>query len=387
MLRYRLRYLATVLCLCVLSVFLTDYPAYFALMFMLVLPLPSLAAGYLLSRTIRTSCVIDQTRVEKEEPFTVRLSCENSLPLLPARLNIELTLHNHTLQLTETETLKLNVGRKASIVTQDLSSPVCGKLSATTGNATVLDPLGLWRFPLPLAERRDPRNHRNPQTTHNPHDPQATQGPNSVLVMPTLASVLPIIEPKLRAHRDAENDGTLPVVKGDDPSELFELRDYQPGDKISRVHWKLSDKHDRLIVKEYGRVVSAETLILLDLNAEAQDIDACLDALRKYSAYFTKNAQLCEVIWFDGENQHTRRDKACDEGQWNALFDDILARARPQGSPLILEEYVQHPGRANHQTLIYLGGRIRTGDELLARFAGLCDESKPCVILVPECEQ
>lgn len=39
---------------------------------------------------------------------------------------------------------------------------------------------------------------------------------------------------------------------GDDPSEIFGLHEYVPGDRISKVHWKVSAKEDKLIVKDYS---------------------------------------------------------------------------------------------------------------------------------------
>ncbi len=52
---------------------------------------------------------------------------------------------------------------------------------------------------------------------------------------------------------------------GDDPSEVFAIRDYVGGDKLNRMHWKLSTKQDSLMVKDYSLPVSESVLILADL--------------------------------------------------------------------------------------------------------------------------
>ncbi|MEY8390003.1 DUF58 domain-containing protein [Lachnospiraceae bacterium 45-W7] len=48
------------------------------------------------------------------------------------------------------------------------------------------------------------------------------------------------------------SDGELyhPQMSGDDPSETLKLREYQKGDRLNRIHWKLSAKSDSLIVAE-----------------------------------------------------------------------------------------------------------------------------------------
>lgn len=38
--------------------------------------------------------------------------------------------------------------------------------------------------------------------------------------------------------------------KGSDASEMFDIRDYVPGDDIRTIHWKLSGKTDELIVRQ-----------------------------------------------------------------------------------------------------------------------------------------
>lgn len=57
-------------------------------------------------------------------------------------------------------------------------------------------------------------------------------------------------------------------TKGNDSSQIIDTRDYQPGDKLQRIHWKLSTKLDRLLVKEYGSISSNDVLVLLELYQE-----------------------------------------------------------------------------------------------------------------------
>lgn len=54
--------------------------------------------------------------------------------------------------------------------------------------------------------------------------------------------------------------------KGNDSSTVIDTRDYQPGDKLQRIHWKLSTKLDKLLVKEYGAMSSQDLLVILELS-------------------------------------------------------------------------------------------------------------------------
>ncbi len=77
----------------------------------------------------------------------------------------------------------------------------------------------------------------------------------------------------LHATKNQKNlyDGEFydPNKRGHDPSEVFDLRDYQEGDAINSIHWKLSGKLERLIVRESGNPITNETVILCDPGFES----------------------------------------------------------------------------------------------------------------------
>ncbi len=59
--------------------------------------------------------------------------------------------------------------------------------------------------------------------------------------------------------------------KGDDSSETFDIREYQAGDRISRMHWKLSAKRGTPMIREFSREDNARYLFLLALRERTQD--------------------------------------------------------------------------------------------------------------------
>lgn len=50
--------------------------------------------------------------------------------------------------------------------------------------------------------------------------------------------------------------------------EVFDLRQYRPGDDIRTIHWKLSSKSDELIVRETGADTRYQTLLLFDAGLQ-----------------------------------------------------------------------------------------------------------------------
>lgn len=61
-------------------------------------------------------------------------------------------------------------------------------------------------------------------------------------------------------------------IKGSDPSHVREIREYQPGDRLSAIHWKLSAKKQQLMVKEYGQPVGCGLLFGLDADGLTENL-------------------------------------------------------------------------------------------------------------------
>lgn len=51
---------------------------------------------------------------------------------------------------------------------------------------------------------------------------------------------------------------------GDDASEIFKLREFRDGDKLKDIHWKLTAKEDKLIVRENSLPKACSTVLLLE---------------------------------------------------------------------------------------------------------------------------
>ena len=54
--------------------------------------------------------------------------------------------------------------------------------------------------------------------------------------------------------------------KGNDPSEMFDIRDYVPGDDIRSIHWKLSSKTEELILRQASEPSHYDVAIMPDFG-------------------------------------------------------------------------------------------------------------------------
>jgi uncharacterized protein (DUF58 family) len=79
-----------------------------------------------------------------------------------------------------------------------------------------------------------------------------------------------------------------------------EIRDYQQGDSLRRVHWPSSAHHDRLLVREFDREPTGDVWLVLDMDAAAQaGHDA--EATQEYGVILT--ASLAAQLLRGGERR------------------------------------------------------------------------------------
>lgn len=96
---------------------------------------------------------------------------------------------------------------------------------------------------------------------------------------------------------NAEGDTFSQTRSGDDPSEIFELREYRSGDSLNHIHWKLSSRGEKFIVKELSKPISSKILILCDTGScrTASDTDKIFDITATLSSFLV-NAQAAHTL-------------------------------------------------------------------------------------------
>lgn len=58
---------------------------------------------------------------------------------------------------------------------------------------------------------------------------------------------------------------------GMDLTETYQIREYVPGDSIRQIHWKLSNKFDKLIVRDPGLPITRNVLVFWERTGESGD--------------------------------------------------------------------------------------------------------------------
>ena len=87
--------------------------------------------------------------------------------------------------------------------------------------------------------------------------------------------VLPVRKPSIKIPQTPSSEGfdeySEPDYKGNPSTEVKEIREYRPGDRLQNIHWKLSAKLDDLFVKELDRTSVIALVVLPELTKSTLD--------------------------------------------------------------------------------------------------------------------
>ena len=89
---------------------------------------------------------------------------------------------------------------------------------------------------------------------------------------------------------------------GSDLTETFQLREYVPGDSPRQIHWKLTNKFDKLIVRDPGLPISKNVLVFWERTGGSDDpaiIDAQAEVVISLCRSLVDNGIQFTVGWND----------------------------------------------------------------------------------------
>ena len=80
------------------------------------------------------------------------------------------------------------------------------------------------------------------------------------------------VEPDMTTLAGGMSEAEETRHKGNDFSEVVDIREYQPGDKLQNIHWKLSAGRDELMVKERESMSSDLIIICVELSDDEKHV-------------------------------------------------------------------------------------------------------------------
>ena len=141
----------------------------------------------------------------------------------------------------------------------------------------------------------------------------------------------------------------------------YEVREYIPGDELRSIHWKLSAKQDRLMVRERLAEGRDKINILLPLGADRRQNDGLMEAVYALGRLLLYKEYPIQLYW-PGREENLRGYFMAEQGELENVISEILSDngLYPQGEAET-QMSVEHPGESYIliRTGAYKGAYIR----------------------------
>ena len=119
---------------------------------------------------------------------------------------------------------------------------------------------------------------------------------DSFFVLPQYTPLDDSLKAGLLAGKCDNEDETK---KGNEYADTSDIREYIPGDRIKDIHWKLSAKREKLLVKERINTSENQVVIWMDSSEGRKLCSELLSVTYSLIHEYVKTGELCRLIWFD----------------------------------------------------------------------------------------
>lgn len=285
----------------VFHTYYTGWFSWYLLVLLVCLPVFSLLCSLPAMRALRLQAQMDHRCVRGTQ---ARLVFQNGgRSRLPAPLYRFILTRTDELS-GEEKAIRLQLAAKSSCVVQ-VPTAHCGSYRYALSKGRVYDYLGLFALPLRL---------------------------------PALGAcaILPLAHPPRQQPNLSQFQSRSYRPKyGGGFSEIHELREYQPGDQMRDVHWKLSAKTDGLIVREPLEPNRGQVIVSLDWAGSREVLDSTLDILLWLSGWLVGREVRHEVCWIDPAGFEPQSRSVASQQELDALVTELLRTRLRENTPSI----------------------------------------------------
>ncbi len=305
---------------------------------------------FFVRRQVRTELLIPLKMAQKNQKIGLRFEVENASRLPVGRIGVILKYgesRDSKRQRVAFELHEITKGR--NVRTMELEATRSGYYEFSAHEIRIYDVFGLFYLN------------------------QKKRGIAHAMILPEITEVPVRIGEAVRNFY-GESVAYDELRPGNDPGELFDVREFREGDKLQKVHWSLSARMDELLIKEDSQPKSCAVLLLMPEGPVGEM--GSLDYMASLS--YTLMDQKCAhyMVWYSRSRSDILRTRVEDEESFyfalTAFLQDGAVKCEGDRLELYREKYRGDPFL--HSVLADDGGRISLDGGEPARISNLQEE-------------
>ncbi len=115
-----------------------------------------------------------------------------------------------------------------------------------------------------------------------------------------------------------------------DKNTFVNVREYQPADSVKHIHWKMSAKLDKMMVKQFERSAGGTAILLADLNGyfpfeedNYEYADCIIEAMLALDLSLIADKRPCINLWYSSADKRCESFTATDDDSFSVLYDTL----------------------------------------------------------------
>lgn len=163
-------------------------------------------------------------------------------------------------------------------------------------------------------------------------------------------------------------DEQIQSKKGDDVSQISEIRNYIPGDKLQNIHWKLSAKNEELQVKEFSLPYSEDVVLVVEMYADKeapQVFDDLIETLYAFSRDLMRQGRKFNIAWKSGDYELKSMEIHFEDDLQTAVRELYFVKLQERNGETYALYTALHPEIKG--TVLYLSdtqAQVKNGEKL-----------------------
>lgn len=152
------------------------------------------------------------------------------------------------------------------------------------------------------------------------------EGRKEVIVIPEFEIMEELLEDR---WEEMENISKSSVKKGEDSGEIIGIRDYHPGDHPKHIHWKLSSKKRKVLIKEFSREEEEMDVVNFGLICEEETCsyewyDEKIEELVNTCWTLLQAGRMHKVIWYHPQSESYETTKIQRVEDIGSLAEQVI---------------------------------------------------------------
>lgn len=312
-----------------------------------------------LTKYITVELKIPTAHIEKNQEFAAEVLINNTsifpMPVIPVKVSCE---NEFTKEMLCIEEKVMTDAKGAASLFLFLKSKYCGRMRIVVDEVRVQDYLRLFSKKTAIQEIS-----------------------KEIIILPKIHKISLNVTTWVQDKQEGEEFSH--ARSGEDTSEVFDVHEYREGDTFQRVHWKLTAKEDKYLVKEYSLPIEQTILIFLDLYAgemavTQEEFDCFLEILASLSWSLSEQGLSHMILWYQEEENQLSQIKIEEEQDVYYMLEQICSSRGNTEYADVLTMYEQQlaVNKADNYFLLNIHGILYQN--------GICEKKFNCSNLEKE---